>query len=478
MESRKQDKRITPKSLYINLSKETKKPTEKFIYVEKRIRRGRRFYTIKQKKIIPNVKTMKMLTPKKSYIQRFPRYIANHKKEKHEREMKQIKEMKKQHQEIMDRRLQVNAAIVGIGQTSMYEEIHQNDNKETACIESTLPQFNLGDLFGLTQEKLYPKQRQSRHNKKVQIPNEIEEQVTNSSTEENEYEIVRESSLYVKKVFYMMINKGKEIGLTRECALVSLYYNNGIYPVQNISRRAAKFEKEMNSNPEFLLQIKVTYEIESEKIRKRKLAIEQYRAIESNIETLKKEIEMKKSQQKYYGRSIPISQRIRSVPVDGEIDRKYVNLKKGVYDNVDSCEKELEYLKQQFKTLISERKEELKEILMRNVTKTFVMNKQIIEENLLKNWKSIIEKRCEITSSDVDAIAKEYGMESEFSVSKEFIENALPEMKVNSILNLQNNFKVNEGNVAKIVIFEDVESMLQFDEIRQYLGIVTKEEYE
>lgn len=498
METRKiETQRKTPKSLYVNLSTEKKEKSEEYVYETVRVRRGRRVVEMKRKVLIP--KEPKKPRHDKAYISVHTKGHVTKKQTAYNAELERFKRLKDQREErLAELRTDDNAIVIGVGQTSVYRSMQETPK---ILMECSLPEYNLGDLFGTTQEKLYPKQRASRHNKAMVIPEDIQMEIDNGMQNENEYEMVKEATLYVKKVFYMMVKRGEPIGMTRECALVSLFYNNGIYPIQNIGRRAAKFEKAMESDPEFLARIKKEYDEENDKSRKRRLALEQYHALQANIELLEKvtdghaydktrKVEPIRNRRHTY----KVQSMIKSVPVDGEKDRKYVNIKRGIYDTYGSCEEELKRLQEQMKTLCLTRKEELKEELKKTMTKRYICRLGVTKEDLM-DWRMYFTRKTEESNRDMMELMKEYQMEGDVTISQELVMKSLPEVRVDQInemdgreitnvdkLTYQQRHeemardvfrrKIDEIKASKTIIFNQIEDMFEFEKIKGIFNAV------
>ncbi|ELP84474.1 hypothetical protein EIN_168690 [Entamoeba invadens IP1] len=107
-------------------------------------------------------------------------------------------------------------------------------NKKTNYFSTTMPQYDLGDYFGVSQESLMVLQRPHRHSKRQHFAEKIE-------VDPKEQLVDWSITPFVKKVVLFLIEKCKGYGVTQEMVIISVLCNGGIVPVKNAGRRCAKY---------------------------------------------------------------------------------------------------------------------------------------------------------------------------------------------------------------------------------------------
>ncbi|EDR29627.1 hypothetical protein EDI_285640 [Entamoeba dispar SAW760] len=206
-------------------------------------------------------------------------YIRRTTKKDNKEDIKREKRIKQKYQEQKERikktQIEINAKIIGEGEIKKIEKSQKKN-----YIESSLPQYNLGEYFGIEQEKLYPIQKKTRHNLA-----HLDEKRDNNLQEPT---IIQKSTQHVRYVYYKMIEEGEKEGVTSEIAIISLFYNYGIKLVKNIGRRANKYLNLMKTDKEFLTNIVKQYYNEKPN-RDIKLLIRKYNFFNYNIK-LKEQI--------------------------------------------------------------------------------------------------------------------------------------------------------------------------------------------
>ncbi|ELP91525.1 hypothetical protein EIN_451260 [Entamoeba invadens IP1] len=226
----------------------------------------------------PTFPTKNNTTKPKVYIQKVTdeKALAKQRKDKKSTSVT-VKLLSQRRKRISRGATVINAEIINLTQSKGLPP-----ERLTKAIESELPEYNLGEYFSAFPEPLYNIPRKSRHLKiSEDTLKDLNERLKTETSK-----VVLSSTSKTQKVFYELVDTAAAIGISREPILVSLFYNYGVLPLNNLSRRAAKFMNDFKKSGEhFLKDIQKKFEAEKDE-RDLKILIQRYTQVDGNIKTI------------------------------------------------------------------------------------------------------------------------------------------------------------------------------------------------
>ena len=439
---KQQEKRKSPKSLYVN------RITNQNDKLKKNIRnRNIKIITFEDKDKISRAFSLEMHlndTKQSALIER-KRRTKNERK--NDKQMKTNQNLKQMAQKLAKQNAIKNTVL----KTSMKHYQLLPDDIKKDYYPCSLPMYELGDLFDYKQQPLYKVQKSPTFSRKITL-NQNDEEKQKIVQLEEKYPSLKNNTVFVKKSLVDMIEKGKKYDVSEEIVICVVMKDGGNVDVKNIGRRCAKFNKQIEEREEEVFEeMKVKYEKRKESRHVGEMMYN-YKSFSNYLQSSECDYKQLELLQKQMFTFHPTMKTLPDIEQFNQQKKQNENNSedpmKEMFDQMMSIKKkQIDEMKEKEREFLN--KEKYVDLFTQCEKAIIIVSKDDIVDKDQFDIKKQLKRYFDSSSLSLDEIQKEYGCSYDLTISEKVCDAFAPKGEIKSILQEfpENTFDICEKGV-------------------------------